>query len=189
VNNLLELMKSSGAVLEGHFQLTSGRHSDVYLEKFRLLEKPDVVMELGRRMASALPEKEVDVVLGAAIGGILLSHAAAAELDTQGIFAERVNGNLSLRRGFELSKGDSVLIVEDIVSTGGSVKELIELVEQYKAKVAGVVCIVDRTKDGVNFGCSTEALLRYPVVSWEPDECPLCEQGILITSRGRTGKK
>ena len=121
-------MKSSGAVLEGHFQLTSGRHSDVYLEKFRLLEKPDVVMELGRRMASALPEKEVDVVLGAAVGGILLSHAAAAELDTQGIFAERVNGNLSLRRGFDLSKGDSVLIVEDIVSTGGSVKELIELV-------------------------------------------------------------
>jgi len=126
--------------------------------------------------------------LGAAIGGILLSHATATELGTLGIFAERVDGNLQLRRGFELRKGDRVLIVEDIVSTGGSVKELIELVEQYEAKVVGVVCLVDRTKDGVDFGCPTEALLRFPAVSWRADECPLCEQGISITTRGRTGK-
>ncbi|MDP6396769.1 MAG: orotate phosphoribosyltransferase [Candidatus Marinimicrobia bacterium] len=188
MDNLLELMKSSGAVLDGHFLLTSGRHSDVYLEKFRLLEKPKVVAELGKRMAAALPE-EVDVVLGAAIGGILLSHATATELSTLGIFAERVDGNLQLRRGFELRKGDRVLIVEDIVSTGGSVKELIELVEQYEAEVAGVVCLVDRTQNGVNFGCSTEALLRYPAVSWKPEECPLCKQDISITTRGRTGKQ
>ena len=188
MDNLLELMKSSGAVLDGHFLLTSGRHSDVYLEKFRLLEKPEVVAELGKRMAAALPE-EVDVVLGAAIGGILLSHATATELGTLGIFAERVDGNLQLRRGFELRKGDRVLIVEDIVSTGGSVKELIELVEQYEAKVVGVVCLVDRTKDGVDFGCPTEALLRFPAVSWRADKCPLCEQGISITTGGRSGKK
>lgn len=189
MDNLLDLMKSSGAVLDGHFLLTSGRHSDVYLEKFRLLEKPEVVMELGRRMSTAFPDLEVDVVLGAAIGGILLSHSAAAELGTSGIFAERVNGNLTLRRGFELSKSDSVLIVEDIVSTGGSVRELIELVEEYEAKVAGVVCIVDRTEDGVDFCCPTEALLRYPAVSWEAEECPLCEKGIPITTQGRTGKQ
>lgn len=182
------LMEESGAVLKGHFLLTSGRHSDVYIEKFRLLERPEIVYELGRQMAEAVVDMNVDVVLGAALGGILLSSATAKVLGTKGIFAERVGGELTLRRGFQVDIGDRVLVVEDIVTTGGSVVELLEIVRAQGAEVAAVVCLVDRTATGVGFDCPTESLLRFPAVSWEPDDCPLCHEGEPITSRGRTGK-
>lgn len=185
---LLDLMKSKGAILNGHFLLTSGQHSNVYLEKFRLLENPKVVRELGQRMAGPFMNEDVDIILGAAIGGILLSHAVAAELGKLGIFAERIDGNLQLRRGFEIAKDDRVLIVEDIVTTGSSVKELINLVAIYEAEVIGVTCLVDRTKGGVDFKCRTNVLLHYPVESWEADDCPLCQDGISITARGRSGR-
>ena len=116
-----DLMNSTGAILQGHFQLTSGRHSDVYLEKFRLLEQPENVDKIGRMMAEIYQEKSIDVVLGAAVGGILLSYATARVLGVRGIFAERVDGVLTLRRGFQLNRKDRVLIVEDTVTTGGSI--------------------------------------------------------------------
>lgn len=182
-------MNSTGAILEGHFQLTSGRHSDVYLEKFRLLEHPGIVEQIGQLMADAFRRKDINVVLGAAVGGILLSHATAKVLGIKGIFAERVDGKLTLKRGFHLNSADRVLVVEDIVTTGGSVRELLKLVEDNSAFTVGVVCLVDRNKSGIDFGCPTKSLLRYPSVSWEPDSCPLCQNGIPIESRGRTGKK
>jgi len=189
LKELLNLMKSSGAILEGHFQLTSGRHSDVYLEKFRLLENPEIVEKLGVMMADQFNDEAVDVVLGAAIGGILLSTATAKVIGTKGIFAERVNGKLQLRRGFQINSNDRVLIVEDIITTGGSVIESVEVVKQYRAVPVGVVCLVDRSQTRADFGCPTKMLLRYPAISWEPDECPLCRKGISIESRGRSGKR
>ncbi|MEE9165979.1 MAG: orotate phosphoribosyltransferase [Candidatus Neomarinimicrobiota bacterium] len=189
MKSILEVMKSTGAITEGHFLLTSGRHSGVYLEKFRLLENPEILDDVGRLMAEAFGEEETDVVLGAAVGGVLLSYATARVLKKRGIFAERVDGRLDLRRGFVLHQNERVLIVEDIVTTGGSVEELIQVVEGHRARLVGIACLVDRTEKGVDFGHLTKPLLRYPSVSWESRDCPLCKSGIPIESRGRTGKE
>jgi orotate phosphoribosyltransferase len=186
--DIRSIMDATGAVLKGHFQLTSGRHSDTYLEKFRLLERPEIVEEVGKQMAKAVNEVDVDVVLGAAIGGILISSATANAFEKKGIFAERVDGELTLRRGFELAPGEQVLVVEDIVTTGGSVRELLDIVEACGANPAAVVCLTDRTADGIDFGCPTKALVRFPTVSWDSESCPLCAQNEPLTSRGRTGK-
>ena len=182
------LLTSTGAVLEGHFQLTSELHSNVYVEKFRLLEDPEVLSRLGELMAEPFVESNVNVVLGAAIGGILLSSATAKVLGTHSIFAERVDGTLELRRGFSLNSHERVLVVEDIVTTGSSVSELLGIVKHAGAEAVGVVCIVDRSKSGVDFGEKTVALTRLPSVSWNPEDCPLCKTGKKLKSRGRTGK-
>ena len=186
--DISSMMEETGAVLKGHFQLPSGRHSDVYLEKFRLLEQPDIVKAIGRQMAKAVEGINVDVVLGAAVGCILISSATANAFGKKGIFAERVNGELTLRRGFELASGDRVLVVEDIVTTGGSVLELLNIVKSCGAQPAAVVCLTDRTADGIDFECPTKALVKFPAISWDPETCPLCEQNEPLTSRGRTGK-
>ena len=186
--DIRSIMDETGAVLKGHFQLTSGRHSDTYLEKFRLLERPEIVEEVGKQMAKAVKGIDVDVVLGAAIGGILISSATGKAFGKKGIFAERVDGELTLRRGFKLAFGDRVLVVEDIVTTGGSVQELLNIVKSCGAQPAAVVCLTDRTVDGIDFECPTKALIRFPAVSWDAETCPLCEQNKPLTSRGRTGK-
>ena len=186
--DIRSIMDATGAVLKGHFQLTSGRHSDTYLEKFRLLERPEIVEEVGKQMAKAVKGIDVDVVLGAAIGGILISSATGKAFGKKGIFAERVDGELTLRRGFKLSFGDRVLVVEDIVTTGGSVQELLNIVKSCGAQPVAVVCLTDRTVNGIDFECPTKALIRFPAVSWDAETCPLCEQNKPLTSRGRTGK-
>ena len=186
--DIRSIMDATGAVLKGHFQLTSGRHSDTYLEKFRLLERPEIVEEVGKQIAKAVKGIDVDVVLGAAIGGILISSATGKAFGKKGIFAERVDGELTLRRGFKLAFGDRVLVVEDIVTTGGSVQELLNIVKSCGAQPAAVVCLTDRTVDGIDFECPTKALIRFPAVSWDAETCPLCEQNKPLTSRGRTGK-
>ena len=186
--DISSIMDETGAVLKGHFQLTSGRHSDTYLEKFRLLERPEIVEEVGKQMAKAVKGIDVDVVLGAAIGGILISSATGKAFGKKGIFAERVDGELTLRRGFKLAFGDRVLVVEDIITTGGSVQELLNIVKSCGAQPAAVVCLTDRTVDGIDFECPTKALIRFPAVSWDAETCPLCEQNKPLTSRGRTGK-
>ncbi|MFQ6615460.1 MAG: orotate phosphoribosyltransferase [Fidelibacterota bacterium] len=188
VQDVLELLTSRGAILEGHFLLTSGKHSDVYLEKFRVLEDPEVVDRVGGLLADGFSGGNVTAVLGAAVGGILLSHAAAKALGTRGIFAERVEGKLSLRRGFQLSGSDAVLIVEDVVTTGGSVRELMDLARKRKARVAGVSCLVDRSPGGISFDIRTRVLVRYPAQTWEEDSCPLCRKGIPLELRGSVGK-
>lgn len=173
--------------MKGHFLLTSGRHSDVYLEKFRLLEKPEVLDRLGELLAGEFTGEKVSAVLGAAVGGILLSHAAARALGTRGIFAERVNGKLALRRGFQLTAADAVLIVEDIITTGRSVQELIDLARNREARLVGVACLVDRSESGISFDPPTRILLRYPVQSWDGNSCPLCRKEIPLESRGSKG--
>ena len=188
MSDIEKLLRESGAVLEGHFLLTSGRHSDVYVEKFRLLENPEMVEKVGIMLVEPYKHQNVDMVAGAAVGGILLSYSAAKCLGTKGIFAERVNGSLKFKRGFELPENGNVLIVEDIITTGGSVLELIDLVKKSGSEPVGVSCIVYRSQDDVDFGVPINTLWRFPAVSWEPDECPLCERGESLTSRGRTGK-
>ncbi len=186
--DLKQMLTDSGALLEGHFLLTSGRHSDRYIEKFRLLERPAALDAVAQAMAEGIDPAEVDVVLGAAVGGILIAGAVARVLDRRIMFTERVDGRMTLRRGFELHPNDRVLVVEDIVSTGGSVKELLEVVRQAEARVMRVACLVDRSAGGLKLTVPTKALLRLPIASWTPRECPKCLEGLPLVQPGRTGK-
>ncbi|UCH61711.1 MAG: orotate phosphoribosyltransferase [Fidelibacterota bacterium] len=187
--DLLSLLHERGALLEGHFLLTSGKHSDRYIEKFRLLEWPDSLDAVGQAMAEGISPDEVDVVLGAAVGGILLAGAVARILGRRTMFTERVDGAMTLRRGFALSPDDRVLVVEDIVTTGGSVFELLEVVRAAGATVQSVVCLVDRSEQGIEFGEPGRILLRLPIATWEPEDCPLCRREIQLVKPGRSGKR
>ena len=186
---LLKLLQETGAMLDGHFLLTSGRHSNVYIEKFRILEHPRALDDVCRAMSETVQNQNVELVLGAAIGGILIAGGVGRYLDVKHIFSERVDGKMELRRGFSITKGQRIIIVEDIITTGGSVFELIQLVNDYEAEIVHVVNLVDRSLGEVNFGVPTTALLTIPSESWESEDCPLCQQGISITQRGRTGKQ
>ena len=188
-HELLKLLKDTGAMMDGHFLLTSGRHSNVYIEKFRILENPFSLNEICHSMAQVVINKKIDIVLGAAIGGILIAGGVGRHIDKKHIFSERINSIMELRRGFSINEGDEVLIVEDIITTGGSVFELIKLVERFKGKIAHIVNLVDRSSDSIDFNYSSTALLNLPSKSWEPNDCPLCKKSIPITERGRSGKK
>ena len=186
--DIRKVLEETGAMLRGHFLLTSGRHSDRYIEKFRLLEQPQALDDAARAMIGTITPQQVDVVLGAATGGILLAGAVSRQLGRRTMFTERVEGEMTLRRGFALQPGEKVLIVEDIVSTGGSIAELIDIVQQAQAEVVLAVCLVDRSGTGLDLGVPTAALLRLSIDSWLPSDCPLCAAGEQITERGRTGK-
>ena len=188
-SELLKILKKTGAMLDGHFLLTSGKHSNVYIEKFRILEKPNILDVVCRAMADIVKEKDGDFIIGAAIGGILISGGVGRHLGIRHIFSERINGTMELRRGFKIRKGQKAIIVEDIITTGGSVFELIQLVNKFEADILHIVNLVDRSSDVINFGIPSTALLYLPSESWQTDTCPLCKQGIPITERGRTGKK
>ena len=186
---LLNLLKETGAIMDGHFLLTSGRHSNVYIEKFRVLENPAALNEICREMAEIVKNQNIELVLGAAIGGILISGGVGRHLGVKHIFCERVNGRMKLRRGFSITKGQRIVIVEDIITTGGSVMELIELAGEQGAEIVHVVNLVDRSSWDVDFGVPSTALLTIPSESWESENCALCKQGMAMTQRGRTGRK
>ena len=187
-NKMIQILKGSGAMLDGHFLLTSGRHSNVYIEKFRLLENPIFLDQVCKEIAENFKDEEIDVVLGAAIGGILIAGGVGKYLNKKHIFTERVDGIMELRRGFSIKSNEKVLIVEDIVTTGSSVFEMIDVVKKYNASVVNVACLVDRSKEGVDFNVDKTVLLRFPSKDWISNECPQCLDGVRLTSRGRTGK-
>ena len=187
-NDILDLLKDSGAFLEGHFLLTSGRHSNRYIEKFRLMESPEHLDKICQKMSEQFNADSIDIVLGAAIGGILLSSGVAKYIGKKGIFTERVQEKMELRRGFEIKENSNVLIVEDIVSTGGSIFELIEVVNNCNANVVGVTSIVHRSMEDISFDCPYKPLLNYPVESWDANEIPDWLEKTPITVHGRSGK-
>jgi orotate phosphoribosyltransferase len=179
----LQLFIDSGAYLEGHFELTSGRHSGVYLEKFQVLQWPKYTEQLCRELAERFRDTEIDVVVGPVTGGVVLAYEVGKNLGTRGIFTERENGKMALRRGFKVA-GEKVLIVEDVVTTGGSVFEVIDAVKEAGGEVVGVGYLVDRSGGKVDFGVKQIPLLKVDVESFEPSECPLCAKGMPITKRG-----
>lgn len=183
-NNILEIFKKIGVLMEGHFILTSGRHSSKYLQCARIFQYPKYGEKMANILAQAFSEDDIDIVIGPAIGGIILSYEIARALGVQALFVERENGVMTLRRGFEIPKGSNVLIVEDVVTTGGSVKEVIELVTKGGSTVVGVGAIVDRSNGKVDFGCKFNAVISMEVPSFEQDECPLCKQGLAAVKPG-----
>ncbi len=185
----VEILKECGAILSGHFLLTSGRHSDTYVEKFKLLQYPALTDKLCKAIAEKFEDTKPHVIVGAATGGIIISHGVGRFLSTRSIFAERVDKELVFRRSFSIEKGERVLIVDDVITTGGSIFELIDLVVQSGGVVMGIGALIDRSDGKIDFGFPFFSLVSLDIPSYEPDDCPQCAQNIPLTSRGRTGKK
>lgn len=184
-----EIFVAAGAIMEGHFLLTSGLHSPMYVEKFNVLQHPESTEKLCKALAEHFKNEKIQTVVGPMTGGILLAHEVGKALGTRAIFTERENGRMTFRRGFALEKGERVLIVEDIVTTGGSVKEVIDVVRENGGVPVAVGMLVDRSGGKVNFGdVPYHALLHLDVTTYDPKLCPLCEKGTPMTKRGRTGK-
>jgi orotate phosphoribosyltransferase len=171
-----------GALLEGHFRLSSGRHSNRFIQKFRILEDPALLEPVAAAIASRFRDGHPTIVVGAAVGGILLAYEVARQLGTKAIFVEKDNGVPALRRGFALAASDRVLVVEDVVTTGLSVREVLGVVRASGASVLGIGAIVARTE--VNFDVRAEALLELPIVSYDVSECPQCAAGEPIADPG-----
>ena len=176
------------AAEHGHFLLTSGLHSPMYVEKFNVLQHPKYTEMLCQELAERYAADNVELVIGPMTGGILLAHEVGKALGTRAIFTERENGKMTLKRGFQIPEGTRVLIVEDIVTTGGSVKEVLDVVKEHGGVPVGIGLLVDRSGGKVDFGMRTEALLHLDVPTYDPNDCPLCKEGKPFTKRGRTGK-
>ena len=181
-----DLLIETSAIMEGHFLLTSGLHSPRYVEKFNVLQKPVYTEKLCRAMAEKFKDANIETVVGPVTGGILLAHETGKALGTRAIFTERENGKMTFRRGFTLHEGERVLIVEDIVTTGGSIREVIDVVKEHGGIPVAVSMLVDRSGGKATFGdVPSTALLHMDVQTYKPEECPLCKAGIPMTKRGR----
>lgn len=184
-----DLLLETSAIMEGHFLLTSGLHSPRYVEKFNVLQHPKYTEKLCRAMAEKFKDANIETVVGPVTGGILLAHETGKALGTRAIFTERENGKMTFRRGFTLHEGERVLIVEDIVTTGGSIREVIDVVKEHGGIPVAVSMLVDRSGGKATFGdVPSTALLHMDVKTYKPEECPLCKAGVPMTKRGRTGK-
>ena len=185
---IMDLLKWTGAIMKGHYKLTSGRHSDTYIEKFRLLENPVALDKICLTMAEKYKDQNIDLVVSAAIGGILLSGGVGKHLNCKHLFSERVDRKMKFKRGFNIDKGVNILIVEDIVTTGGSIFELIDLISTYDANIQGIICIVNRSEKNLDFNFPFISLLSLPTQSWEEDKIPDWLYKIPLTKPGSTGK-
>jgi len=167
----------SGALMQGHFRLTSGKHSNQYMQCAQVLQYPWYTEMLAAHIAERFRQDRIELVVGPAMGGIIVAYEVARQLKVPGIFAERQNGAMVLRRGFEIKPGQRVLVVEDVVTTGGSVHEVIDVVNKSEGNVVGVAVLVDRSGGKVDFGVKQEAVLTMDIQAWEPQDCPLCQEG------------
>lgn len=171
-----EVLEEHGAIQHGHFLLSSGRHSDLFVQTALVLCHPGIAERFGRELAARFTDAGATVVLGPAMGGVIIGHEIARALKVPMLYAERVDGRLALRRGFALGEHDVVLVAENTVTTGGSQKEAIDLAREHGADVCGVAAVCDRSP-GVSFGVRFEALVHVEATSWEASECPLCREG------------
>lgn len=179
-----EIFKKANALLTGHFKLTSGRHSNQYMQCAQVLQYPHYASKLCDALAEKFAGQKVDVVVGPAMGGIIVAYEVARALGVRAIFTEREQGVMTLRRGFSISKDEKVLVVEDVITTGGSVKEVIEVVKATGAEIVGVGVLVDRSNGQVDFGLPAEAILRLDIKSYPPEDCPLCKEGLPVVKPG-----
>lgn len=170
------------ALLGGHFRLSSGRHSARFIQKFRILEDPKLVESVASALVGAAREFSPTVVVSAAVGGIILGYEVARQLGTKAIFVEKEAGVAMLRRNFSLEPADRALVVEDVVTTGGSVREVIDVVLARGAAVAAIAVVVRRAP--IDFGYPTIVLLELPLASYDPPRCPLCAAGEPISEPG-----
>ncbi|HET7694881.1 MAG TPA: orotate phosphoribosyltransferase [Vicinamibacterales bacterium] len=183
-SEVLELFRHAGALLEGHFKLSSGLHSDRYLQSALVLQFPDFAERLGAALAARLAHLQPTAVLSPALGGIVIGQEVGRALHVRAIFAERQEGRLTLRRGFTLSPADRVVVVEDVITTGLSTRETIEAAEAAGAQVLGAAAIIDRGADASRLNVPLQALVRMQVAAYQPETCPLCAAGQPVVKPG-----
>ena len=181
-NEVLELLEKTEGVLHGHFCLTSGLHSDIYFQCAKLYQYPDIVEKIAKKLAETLKEVEFDTIVAPAIGALIIGYETAKQSGKRNLFVERKDGVMQLRRGYQLSKGEKIVIIEDVNTTAKTIKETIEETKEYGVEVAAVGCIVDRTcgKTGLNI----KSLMQIEPVTYEPENCPLCKQGLPLVKPG-----
>ncbi|MCK4223763.1 MAG: orotate phosphoribosyltransferase [candidate division Zixibacteria bacterium] len=175
-NEIFEIFKKSGALLKGHFLLSSGLHSDIYFEKFQVLQHPEYVEILCRKLASLFKDDNVEVVVGPTTGGVIIAYEVAKNLKTRSIFAETGDEGRIFKRGFDIKKGERTLIVDDILTTGGSIKEVIQLVKKHGGNIVGIGLLLDRSGGKVKFDYPLKALATTEVTNYRPEECPMCKR-------------
>jgi len=180
----LARFRRCGAVQDGHFLLSSGLHSSTYVQSALILQYPEEADALGQALASRVRDLRPAVVVGPALGGIVIAHELARALGCRAIFTERVDGRMQLRRGFSVGPGERALLMEDVVTTGGSVGEVAALVRAAGGIVAGFAALVDRRGEGADLGAPLAALIRLDLPVYAPDACPLCRAGVPINKPG-----
>jgi len=187
-DDVLKMFKERGAFLEGHFKLTSGLHSNNYLQCALVLQYgcdgDRLGAELARHIKKQTTDKPITAVVTPAIGGIVMGYVIARALGVRAIFAERVDGKFALRRGFALAPGEEVIVAEDVITTGGSVREVADLVQNSGATVAGFAALAERGSSDAQFPAPKHVLMRLPLVTYSPDQCPLCQQGLPLIKPG-----
>ncbi len=181
---VLALFRQSGALLEGHFRLSSGLHSERYLQSALVLQHPEFAEALGRALAGRTSHLQATVVLSPALGGIVIGQEVGRALGVRAIFAERQDGTLQLRRGFSLDANDRVLVVEDVITTGGSTRETATVAEAFGARVIGAAAIVDRGSDPARLSLPMQTLVTLDVATYQPDACPFCARGVAVVKPG-----
>lgn len=179
-----EILQEAGVLLEGHFLLTSGKHSNRYLQCAKVFRNAKYSEELCGELAQKFSGEKIDVVIGPAMGAVQMAYEVSRQLKCENFFAEREDGKMTLRRGFQVTPGMRVLVVEDVVTTGGSVKEVIELVKAAGGILVGVGSLIDRTGGAIDFGSPFQAVITLKVEAWEKDDCPLCKEGIPAVKPG-----
>ena len=175
--DILKIFKSEKALLTGHFLLSSGLHSPNYMQCALLLQKPWIAQKLCSALVKKLKAAKIDVVIGPALVGMIVSHEVGRALKKRSIFSERVDGNFVLRRGFSLKKNEKVLLVEDVITTGKSTNEVVQIVKEKGAELVAVACIVDRSEGAAIFEAELFSLLKMSIKVYKPKDCPLCREG------------
>ena len=185
--DVLKIYEQTGALLRGHFLLSSGLHSDTYLQSALVLQHPTYAELLGRALAGLFPYAQVQVVVGPALGGIIVAHEVARALRARALFTEREEGQMRLRRGFQLQREERCLVVEDVITTGGSTREVIRLLEAAGGAIVGVGALIDRSGGVAQLPVKAAALASLSVPNWKPEECPLCASGLPAEKPGSRG--
>jgi len=184
---VLDIYKKTGALLTGHFLLSSGLHSEQYLQSALVLQQPEIATELCAALAEKIKDVTIEVVIAPALGGVFVSHETARALGVRAIFAERVNGELTLRRGFTIKPGERVLVVEDVITTGKSTKETITVVRNAGGVVIAAAALIDRSGGKADIGVPYKSLVTLAVPAYTPETCPLCKAGSKPVKPGSRG--
>lgn len=186
---VLDVYEKTGALLSGHFLLSSGLHSDRYLQSALVLQQPSIATKICAALADHFKDTKIDVVIAPALGGVFVSHETARALGVRALFAERVNGELTLRRGFTINAGERVLVVEDVITTGKSTRETIEVVRKAGGVVVAAGALIDRSGGKAELGVPYRSLVTLDVPAYQPDACPLCRAGSTPVKPGSRGLK
>jgi len=188
-DEVLDIYRRTGALLSGHFLLSSGLHSDRYLQSALVLQQPDIATRLCAALAASFKDAQIQVVIAPALGGVFVSHETARALGVRALFAERVNGELTLRRGFAIKQGERVLVVEDVITTGKSTRETIDVVRKAGGTVVAAASLVDRSGGKADLGVPYRSLVTLDVPTYTAENCPMCKSGSSPVKPGSRGLK